>query len=149
MNPYAALAATIGIHFVIMYLLVFVPVNVWDDIKPFNLRNLYKATIMVAPMVILMLFFMRHMYKHKMLNVLLYTGSATFFILSFIFIREQTLVNDAQFLKSMIPHHSSAITMCQEADITDQEIMTLCDEIIEAQQEEINQMNRILERLNN
>ncbi|OWP36679.1 DUF305 domain-containing protein, partial [Klebsiella aerogenes] len=45
-----------------------------------------------------------------------------------------------------IPHHSRAILVCQEADITDPEIVQLCDDIVEAQQEEIAQMEEILER---
>ncbi len=46
----------------------------------------------------------------------------------------------------MIPHHSRAILVCQEANITDPEIEQLCVEIIDAQQKEIAQMEDILER---
>lgn len=147
MKPYKSLAIVVGIHFFIMYLLVFVPVNVWDDIKPFNLRNFYKALIMVAPMIILMLYFMRNMFENKLLNKTLYIGSIIIFISTFFFIRQQVFVGNEQFIKSMIPHHSSAITMCQEADITDNELKLLCDEIIKGQQEEIDQMNDILSRV--
>jgi len=147
-KPYTALALVLAIHFVIMYLLVFVPVNTAQDIKFFNLRNFYKALIMVAPMAFLMLIFMRHMYQDKKLNILIYSLSVIVFISTFFFIREQTFVGNEQFIKSMIPHHSSAITMCEESKLTDQELRELCDEIISGQQDEINQMNRILERLN-
>ena len=44
----------------------------------------------------------------------------------------------------MIPHHSRAILVCQEASITDPEIEQLCSEIVEAQ--EIAQMKEILKR---
>ncbi|MEP7379243.1 MAG: DUF305 domain-containing protein [Chloroflexota bacterium] len=47
----------------------------------------------------------------------------------------------------MIPHHSRAILVCQEADLTDTEIMQLCGQVLEAQQEEITQMEDILDRL--
>jgi uncharacterized protein (DUF305 family) len=47
----------------------------------------------------------------------------------------------------MTPHHSSAILMCEQSDITDPELAALCDEIVEAQKEEIAEMERILERL--
>jgi hypothetical protein len=33
--------------------------------------------------------------------------------------RTQTPVDDDQFLRSMIPHHSSAFRMCEQATITD------------------------------
>jgi uncharacterized protein (DUF305 family) len=60
--------------------------------------------------------------------------------------RTQSPVGNGQFLRSMIPHHSSAILMCQEADITDPEIITPFEQIIETQREQIAQMKAILER---
>lgn len=147
-RSYAKLAWVAGMHLVIMYLLVFAPVNAVEDIRLFNMRNVYKALIMVSPMIILMVAFMRSMYADKRINAILYGASAAIFVLSFIFIRTQAFVDNEQFIKSMIPHHSSAITMCQEARITDGELARLCDEIIRGQQDEIDQMNRILARLN-
>jgi len=48
----------------------------------------------------------------------------------------------------MIPHHSGAILMCQEASLSRPEIVKLCGEIIKSQREEIDQMKAILARLN-
>ena len=45
-------------------------------------------------------------------------------------------------------HHSGAILMCREANITDPEIKTLCQTIMEGQKQEINQMQAILNREN-
>ncbi|HUE81188.1 MAG TPA: hypothetical protein VMM84_03665 [Pyrinomonadaceae bacterium] len=39
-----------------------------------------------------------------------------------------------------------AIVMCQDAAITDSEILKLCEQIVKAQEEEISQMKTILER---
>jgi uncharacterized protein (DUF305 family) len=47
----------------------------------------------------------------------------------------------------MIPHHSGAILMCEQASIQDPEIQALCAAIIESQQKEIKQMETILQRL--
>jgi uncharacterized protein (DUF305 family) len=47
----------------------------------------------------------------------------------------------------MIPHHSGAILMCEQASIQDAEIQALCDSIIAGQQSEIDQMETILQRL--
>ena len=69
------------------------------------------------------------------------------FVLSLVGIRQQSLVGDDQFLRSMIPHHSGAILMCEEAKLTDPEIRQLCGEIIQAQKDEISQMKRIMDRL--
>lgn len=37
--------------------------------------------------------------------------------------------------------------MCREANLSDSELVTLCGEIAQAQREEIDQMERIAERL--
>ena len=103
---------------------------------------------MVAPMVILMMLFMSHMYKNKKLNIALYAVSVFVFIAGFYALRSQALVGNEQFLKSMIPHHSIAIKTCDRATITDPEIEELCDEIIKTQREEISQMEKILEKYN-
>jgi uncharacterized membrane protein YjfL (UPF0719 family) len=147
LESYKALGLIVGIHFFIMYALVFAPVNALDDIKLFNLRNLYKALIMVTPMIILMLVLMNDMFQNKKINNFLYWASAIAFVLTFFFIRQQVFVGDEQFIKSMIPHHSSAITMCQEASLTDVQLRNLCSEIIASQQREIDEMNMILDRL--
>lgn len=50
-------------------------------------------------------------------------------------------------LLSMIPHHAGAITMCEEAAITEPEIQALCQTIVSSQQAEIDQMRALLEEL--
>jgi uncharacterized protein YcnI len=47
---------------------------------------------------------------------------------SFLFMRQQSAISDRQFLRSMIPHHSGAILMCEEAPIRDPRIKDLCNE---------------------
>lgn len=148
LNPYKALAATVGIHFFIMLALTYSGVFRFEHIY-LNLNRFYMAVIMVAPMVILMMIFMGRMFGNKKLNIALYSLSAVLFIGGFFAIRSQALVGNEQFLKSMIPHHSIAIKTCEKADITDAEIKQLCKEIVEAQREEISQMEDIMKRLDN
>jgi uncharacterized protein (DUF305 family) len=62
-------------------------------------------------------------------------------------IREQVAVSDEQFLKSMIPHHASAVLMCEKAPVQDDEIKTLCQNILRSQQSEIEQMKAIMARM--
>ena len=90
---------------------------------------------------------MRTMYINKKLNALIVTVSSIALIAFFLFIRQQSGVLDKQFLKSMIPHHASAILMCEEANIQDPEIKELCEKIVSGQQEEINQMKAKLKEL--
>jgi hypothetical protein len=100
----------------------------------------------VATMGILMIFIMWSMFKNKRLNIILTAALAVVFAVIFAFGRAETFIGNEQFLKSMIPHHSRAILMCQEANITDAEIKDLCQQIVSSQQEEIAQMKAILDR---
>jgi uncharacterized protein (DUF305 family) len=58
------------------------------------------------------------------------------------------MIDDRQFIDSMIPHHSGAILMCREANLSDAELLALCEEIEVAQRREIEQMQAIAGRLN-
>ncbi len=69
------------------------------------------------------------------------------FIAAFGATRKQALIEDKQFIASMIPHHSGAILMCREARLNDAELVKLCKEIERAQREEIRQMEAIGTRL--
>lgn len=145
-NPYKALGATVMVHFFIMFALTYSGVFSLEHIYP-NLNRFYMAVIMVAPMVLLMMLFMRHMFTNKMLNFALYAISALIFIGGFAAIRTQAFVGNDQFLKSMIPHHSIAIKTCERAHYDDPEIEELCQQIIQSQREEITQMEEILDRM--
>ena len=112
----------------------------------FNISNFYMALIMVAAMGIVMVVGMWSMFPSTKVNIALLVGFAALFIGAFLMGRSEAFVGDEGFLESMIPHHSRAILVCQEADISDPEIVQLCDDIVEAQEQEIAQMQRILER---
>ena len=101
---------------------------------------------MVAAMAVLMTVGMWSMLKNKTLNIILLAGFLALFLAAFFLGRSEVGVGDEGFLTSMIPHHSRAILVCQEATITDPEIEQLCSEIVEAQEREIAQMKEILKR---
>lgn len=143
--PYPNLAVNLLISTVIMYFVMFTMINGFDDFRN-NLNMFYMALMMASPMGILMLALMSPMYPNARLNIGLHLLFAAIFIAAFAFTRWQTFIGDEQFLRSMIPHHSGAILMCREAELTDPEIIALCDGIIQSQQEEIDQMNTMLER---
>jgi hypothetical protein len=111
-----------------------------------NLNRLYMTVMMVAPMGIVMLLVMRGMYGNEKLNRILLGAFALLFVATFGLARSQTLIGNEQFLHSMIPHHSSAILMCDEAAITDPDITRLCEQIVQSQREEIARMEQILDR---
>ncbi len=146
MKPaYRSLALQTVIGGLIMYLVMFVMI---DRLSSFynNLNMVYMTLMMVSPMVVLMIVAMPGMFPSKRLNTLLLLGSAVAFFGSFALIRTQTTIGDTAFLRSMIPHHSGAILMCEQAKLSDPEVRQLCSGIIAGQKSEIDQMKRILER---
>ena len=146
-GSYKKLAITIAINSVVMFLLTYVMIDSMDHFL-LNINKVYMTLMMVAPMVVLMLIVMGSMYKNKQLNLALIVIFVALFAGVFWLARTQTPVGNEQFLRSMIPHHSSAILMCEESAINDPEILSMCEEIVATQQEEIAQMEDILARLN-
>lgn len=145
-SPYRNLVWMGIVHVPIMYVIMFAMVDTAGDIYQ-NLNTLYMAIMMAAPMVAIMPFMMKDMYQDKKKNTLVVIGAAALLLGSFLAIRFQTAIGDTQFIRSMIPHHSGAILMCDEANLADNELRNLCREISRAQRQEINQMEGILERL--
>lgn len=146
MKPaYRSLALQTIFSGIIMYLVMFVMI---DRLSSFynNLNMFYMTLMMVSPMVVLMVLAMRDMFPSKRLNTLLLLGSAVAFFGSFALIRTQTTIGDTAFLRSMIPHHSGAILMCEQAKLSDPEVRQLCSGIITGQKSEIDQMKQILKR---
>ena len=146
---YRMLGLNMIVSLVIMYLLMFS--MIWSFSDFFNNNNmLYMAVTMAAPMGLLMLLMMPMMYPNKRMNMILYGVFALLLVGAFWGIRAQALVNDEQFVRAMIPHHSGAIQMCNRASIRDPEIRQLCfgpDGIVVSQTREIKQMNAILDRM--
>ncbi len=145
-SPYKQLVVMTVVHLVIMYVAMFAMINRGSYFYN-NTNMFYMAVLMAAPVTLFMLISMRHMYPNRKMNIIIGIVFALLTIGSYGAIRTQAAVGDKQFLRAMIPHHSGAILMCREANITDQEISGLCKEIIDGQQREIDQMEGILKRL--
>ena|SRR5687768_11547722 len=136
---YRHLLIMLALSFAVMYALMYAMVD--DFANVFNSVNqLYMAALMVAPMGIIELAVMRSMYANRRLNLLVAAGSAVVLALAWFGIRQQVAIGDAQFLRSMIPHHAGAILMCEEAPLQDAEIKALCQSILTSQRAEIAQM---------
>lgn len=144
-GSYRALAGEMVIDFVIMYLVMYTMIATLDHFR-LNLNNVYMTLMMVAPMTIVMLVAMRSMYRSRRLNLLIGGGAALVFIASFAAMRTQAAVGNAEFLRSMIPHHSGAILMCEQASLTDPQLVELCGQIVRSQKAEIARMQAILDR---
>jgi dipeptide/tripeptide permease len=141
---YLRLVGMIVLSFISMYVLMYSMANSFADVYN-SLNQVYMAGLMTAPMVVIELWLMSSMYKDKKLNAVVIVVSIAAGVLFWTLIRQQTLISDRQFLRSMIPHHSGAILMCEDASLQDQRIKELCKEIIASQRREIDQMRALLE----
>lgn len=144
-HSYRKLAIEIAIDGLIMYFVMYAMIAMVAHLYP-NLNNLYMTLMMVAPMTIVMLVSMWSMYPSKTINLVICAGAALAFIASFVAMRTQAAIGDKEFLRSMIPHHSGAILMCEQASISDPEVVRLCGKIVKSQTAEIAQMQQILKR---
>lgn len=109
-----------------------------------TINKVYMTILMVAAMGIVNGLVMPMMYSTKILRYSILGSSILITGLLIWIIRTQTFVDDKSFLRSMIPHHSSAILMCDQSNISDEEIKELCDEIVQTQREEIQIMQIML-----
>jgi uncharacterized protein (DUF305 family) len=142
---YLLLAFMAVLSFVAMFVLMYAMVNAFQNVY-LNVNQFYMAGLMAAPMVIIELLLMRHMYHNRKLNIAIIAACVIALAGFWMLIRRQTAVGDEQFLRSMIPHHAGAILMCEQGSISDPEIKRLCESIKTSQQAEIEQMKAILAR---
>ena len=143
---YGRLLGMMVLSFISMYVLMYAMVDSFANVYP-SFNQFYMAGLMTAPMLIIELALMGSMYPSKKMNALLMLAGVIALGLFWMLIRQQTAINDRQFLKSMIPHHAGAILMCKEAPIRDVQIQELCRTITSGQQSEIDQMKTILGEL--
>lgn len=144
---YGHLAIMTLLSFIAMFIFMYAMVDRFANVYP-NVNQFYMAGLMAAPMVIIELVVMRAMYPDMKMNMIFGGVALVALVLFFVGIRAQAAVGDVQFVKSMVPHHSGAILMCNRASLSDAELKKLCSEIVSGQQREIDQMKAILARLN-
>ena len=114
-----------------------------------SINRIYMALLMASAMSFIMMAMMYKMYSDKKKNNSILIISVVVFAVTLAGIRTQTPIGDVQYMKGMIPHHSSAILTSENANIKDPEVRKLADGIIEAQKKEIAEMKAMLERLEN
>ena len=134
--------------FCVMYAVMFL--NVYESGHIFlSTTRAYMALLMVAPMALFMLLFMGNMYTNKKVNTAIIVSSIGVFLLVLVLLRTQTPISDRQYMKAMIPHHSSAILTSKRANIQDPEVKKLALQIIQSQEKEIAQMKKMLKDMEN
>lgn len=147
-NNYLKFGMMMTVSFIIMYAVMFLNADVFDHVMLSTTRT-YMTILMIAPMAISMMLFMWGMYRNKKVNYIILTLAVVVFVGTLSMLRNQTFISDVQWMKAMIPHHSSAIMVSQKAHLEDPEAIRLAEEIIEAQKREIAQMEKMINRLEN
>lgn len=142
-SSYAIFAAMIATSMVVMYGVTYLNTYDLPHVR-FSETRLYMTLLMGASMAVIMLTFMRHMYRNTRINLAIYLGSLVVFLAALFLVRSQALVGDPSYMRAMIPHHSIAILTSENAQIEDTRVRELADEIIEAQRREIAEMDWLL-----
>lgn len=136
----AMIAASVIAMFFLMYQLVYS----WDHAM-FSMNRLVSSFVMGTVMTLIMLGFMWKMYHGMATKVAVVIGALILGIILLVVNRNQALIGDEDFMKSMIPHHSIAINNARKSDIRDPRVKALADEIIESQVREIAEMKWLLD----
>ena len=87
-----------------------------------------------------------HFINHGKMNQLVFIVGIIFTIVTTLIIRDQLFVDDDQWLRRMISHHSTALTTSHKIKerTKNAELKKLAEDIIDTQEREINQMKRLL-----
>lgn len=128
---------------IIMYGLMYLNTYALEHVH-FSQTRAWMALYMGAAMAIVMLGFMRGMYKDKRINTTIFLGAAAVFAAALWLVRSQSTVDDVAYMRAMIPHHSIAIMTSERARITDPRVRKLADAIIDAQRREIAEMDALI-----
>ena len=108
-------------------------------------ERVYMALLMGGAMGVVMLGFMWGMHKNTRINIGILTGAFALMAVALWLSRSQQFVDDREYMKGMIPHHSIAILTSENADIDDLRVCELANGIIQAQREEIAEMDWLID----
>jgi len=128
---------------IVMFGLMYLNTYAWGHVIYSETRT-YMAVYMGAAMAVVMLSFMLGMYTSIKGNIAIYSIAVLIFGGSLILLRSQMTVQDASYMRGMIPHHSIAILTSERAQISDPRVRKLADGIIEAQRREIAEMKALI-----
>ena len=142
-GKYLGMIVTAG---VLMYGIMYLNTYELDHVY-FSEMRLYMTILSTCVMAVVMLLFMLQMLKNKKANISIVLVSILIFAGSFFLMRNQTTINEVDYMQGMIPHHSIAILTSERADIEDPRVRKLADDIIKAQKKEIKEMKELIEEL--
>ena len=148
MGSYRRFGAMIAVSTLVMFGLMYLNTYAADHIY-FSETRAYMAVVMGAAMAVVMLAFMWTMYPSRPANIAILVASVGAFAVALWLVRSQATVEDASWMRAMIPHHSIAILTSERAALADPRVRKLADGIIETQRREIAEMKALLAEMKN
>ena len=143
-GSYVRFMLMVGTATVIMFFLMYANTYTADHIF-WSETRFWMAFVMGATMMVVMLLFMWSMYKNRTKNLIILGVAAVLFALALWLVRSQQTIDDVEYMKAMIPHHSIAIMTSERAHIRDPRARQLAHDIIVAQRREIAEMKYLIE----
>ena len=148
-NSYSKFFIMLTLSFMAMYVTMYLNTYALDHVY-FSMTRFYMACLGISVMGVIMLLMMKGMYTERKKNLAILIGSVILFGLALSLVRMQRpVIGDVLYMKGMIPHHSIAILTSERADIKDPEVKKLADGSIAAQKNEIEEMKKMIKRLEN
>lgn len=140
---YLRFAAMILTSMVVMYFVMFAGSWEWTHIR-FSQSRVFMAITMGGTMALVMLAWMLGMYRSWKANIAVVAASLLLIGGGIALDRTQATVDDAAFMRGMIPHHSLAITRSERFQNVDVRVCELAVGISEAQRREITEMDWLI-----
>ena len=107
-RKYLRFGAMIATSTAVMFVLTYTNSAAFDHVR-WSEERLYMALLMGGAMAIVMLGFMWSMHTNTKLNVAILLASVVLMGTALYLSRSQRFVDDREYMKGMIPHHSIAI----------------------------------------
>jgi len=143
---YLRFAAMIATSTAAMYAMMYLNTYSWEHVF-WSQTRAWMALYMGAGMAVIMLLYMLGMYRDRAANIAILSVSVVIFAAAVFLLRSQRTVDDVDWMKAMIPHHSIAILTSERARISDPRVRELADEIIATQRREIAEMKVLIDDL--
>jgi len=127
-----------------MFLLTYTNTYAWGHVR-WSEERVYMALLMGGAMGVVMLGFMWRMHGNVKMNLGILAAAFVLMGTGLWLSRSQQFVDDRQYMKGMIPHHSIAILTSENSDLDDVRVCELANGIIQAQRKEIAEMDSLVD----
>ena len=145
---YARFAGMVLTGAAVMYVTMYAGTWEWGHVR-FSESRVFMTLTMAGTMGIVMFLWMRSMYRNRVANAAVLIISALAVVGGIALDRSQLTVDDRDYLRAMIPHHSLAITRSERVAFDDVRACELAREISIAQRVEIDEMTWLIDDIAN